>query len=1156
MKKTKIYFIVLIVFLTALLTSCGLITVGRGKYSGFYLQYSAKAVYQVGETLNVYIKEKNGSPQSYNVYQKKSDEDYSLKGKISAKESIVMEFLEPAVYSLKVAAVNNNLEQSDYSEVSFTVVTLEQMELQRFVIKNNVVDLMYNQEGLDTYDINSLEVVYYPEYAMQRNLISTPLNDSNITISDSKIKAVGYKKLQQPYTLTFYSAQKNSVKSNMYIRIHNGYKKNPLTHIFAGYVDKNYYSGDWVNFQFMGYANMEEPDDYVVYRKVNGENVLLTQSSGEFQKVIEHGNTYYNVKITETSGYMKLRVYAKINGIESDIYTDVSIELSERPVEATGITLNKTSKTMLLDQNFKIEHTIIPEDTYDKTVTYEVEEGGSKYIEINEDGVITPLLPTSAPVKITVKSNSNSAVYAIFEAEVLNLREEDIPIEVSAGQLSNPLAQTIGQTEAITFTIIGSDYTVKWYLDGVKISDLRTLEYNFSYPLRAEQKVFTAEVTKIEEGWTVTRDFNLQLESAFEICDFDTEYEIDSILEFEYHQTELADTEVIWSVYTSYEALIAEDVGDSYVFEQAGSYKIFAVLKQGGQPIEEKFSPSFNIFENLSTELYNVHVNGYYDGVNYAPHIKWMKLPNNTNITVEIIKDSQAYVFESDDPQYEDNFSLEGFKAPYDICKLSDVFEYRIKTDISNKYTPIMSYEASIESRHYGYLKDLHEYESSYPENFMNRYINNIMEFAKLLNYIQVFRPNAVNINENEQKVTITLYFAIDFDTYENKQAYGEIDSSIQNSKHANAFKLIEAANTAYGAGANGMSIEFGDAANEGVSVTFIMPSIDEITDTTDNEQPAKLLYDYARPSTRGQYNQDFPINDNPQAITVETSSELYLAASWGWRPAPVTGSVAEDIYNKAKDVLNEIIDNNMSDMEKVLAIYDYLCAEIHYDSALYDQYMNEYRQAQTDQERRELMSRMNKYKSFHLEGVFEHKVAVCDGISKAFVLLCAIEGITSIKLGGMANNGNGETGHAWNEVLIDGKWYYIDATWGRCKQLIIGREEAYITVSHYYFKALNEHMEPTHDLVGEAPFATKQKQYYYYTRDEDLYFTSQAEFYEYIENLPSALEDDISVEFIIDYNYPSNDELKDYVERVFEENQYNYIVITRGKTVVVFLFA
>ena len=119
--------------------------------------------------------------------------------------------------------------------------------------------------------------------------------------------------------------------------------------------------------------------------------------------------------------------------------------------------------------------------------------------------------------------------------------------------------------------------------------------------------------------------------------------------------------------------------------------------------------------------------------------------------------------------------------------------------------------------------------------------------------------------------------------------------------------------------------------------------------------------------------------------------------------------------------------------------------------------------------------------------------------------------------------------------MLIDGKWYYIDATWGRCKQLIIGREEAYITVSHYYFKALNEHMEPTHDLVGEAPFATKQKQYYYYTRDEDLYFTSQAEFYEYIENLPSALEDDISVEFIIDYNYPSNDELKDYVERVFE---------------------
>ena len=54
---------------------------------------------------------------------------------------------------------------------------------------------------------------------------------------------------------------------------------------------------------------------------------------------------------------------------------------------------------------------------------------------------------------------------------------------------------------------------------------------------------------------------------------------------------------------------------------------------------------------------------------------------------------------------------------------------------------------------------------------------------------------------------------------------------------------------------------------------------------------------------------------------------------------------------------------------------------------------------------------------------------AVCDGYSRAFLLLCEKEGIESIVVSGtgLINMEN----HAWNYVKMDnGKWYAIDVTW------------------------------------------------------------------------------------------------------------------------------
>jgi hypothetical protein len=54
---------------------------------------------------------------------------------------------------------------------------------------------------------------------------------------------------------------------------------------------------------------------------------------------------------------------------------------------------------------------------------------------------------------------------------------------------------------------------------------------------------------------------------------------------------------------------------------------------------------------------------------------------------------------------------------------------------------------------------------------------------------------------------------------------------------------------------------------------------------------------------------------------------------------------------------------------------------------------------------------------------------AVCDGYSKAFLLLCEKEGIESVLVKGVAVPSL--VGHAWNYVKMDdGKWYAMDVTW------------------------------------------------------------------------------------------------------------------------------
>lgn len=160
---------------------------------------------------------------------------------------------------------------------------------------------------------------------------------------------------------------------------------------------------------------------------------------------------------------------------------------------------------------------------------------------------------------------------------------------------------------------------------------------------------------------------------------------------------------------------------------------------------------------------------------------------------------------------------------------------------------------------------------------------------------------------------------------------------------------------------------------------------------------------------TRDNNFDNFNIKQVPNVISVSTSNQLVYALEKGLQPICETGSPAETVLNQAKQVLRTIITDNMTEYEKLEAIYNWLVLEVEYDN----------KAANTQS----ILEESIKYDAWYAEGVFNNGKAVCDGIAKAAIILIKLENIPVVRVTGNE--------HAWNKVYLNNNWYGFDATQG-----------------------------------------------------------------------------------------------------------------------------
>lgn len=115
-----------------------------------------------------------------------------------------------------------------------------------------------------------------------------------------------------------------------------------------------------------------------------------------------------------------------------------------------------------------------------------------------------------------------------------------------------------------------------------------------------------------------------------------------------------------------------------------------------------------------------------------------------------------------------------------------------------------------------------------------------------------------------------------------------------------------------------------------------------------------------------------------------------------------------KELYAAMTDITEEIFEPDMTDMEKVVAVHDYLVVNTIYS------------------EEEDKADYLATAYSVLIEGEGQ-----CQGYAEAFTALLMLSGVETKVISGDALDSSATyQPHAWNLVMIEGDWYHVDATW------------------------------------------------------------------------------------------------------------------------------
>ena len=243
-----------------------------------------------------------------------------------------------------------------------------------------------------------------------------------------------------------------------------------------------------------------------------------------------------------------------------------------------------------------------------------------------------------------------------------------------------------------------------------------------------------------------------------------------------------------------------------------------------------------------------------------------------------------------------------------------------------------------------------------------------------------------------------------------------------------------------------------------------------------------------------GEFRKQIRIPDNAYQFTVFTGPEqygdyesivydyIYLSkvsdGNWSIKDSPVFESNVEK-FEKAKSKSNALADTFdvhhtdgsiisqaksitkgiENDYNKAVAIHDWICENIYYDS--------------------DSIEGASNTAPYIASDVLKTRRAVCLGYANLYAAMCRsldipCNVVTGYALGvGSAdtewnaqNTTTTEANHAWNEVYLDSRWVIVDTTWDCKNKITDGKAQTDKNISHLFFDSNLKFFSTNHRIT------------------------------------------------------------------------------------------
>ena len=201
-----------------------------------------------------------------------------------------------------------------------------------------------------------------------------------------------------------------------------------------------------------------------------------------------------------------------------------------------------------------------------------------------------------------------------------------------------------------------------------------------------------------------------------------------------------------------------------------------------------------------------------------------------------------------------------------------------------------------------------------------------------------------------------------------------------------------------------------------------------------------------------------FPVYRQPGDVDMTLYDNSNLVAAWGSGDDSGLSDKDRAILEVCRTAFDAVIREGMTDVEKELALHDWLMAHGKYDDLSRDNVAHIGRPNNTDP-----------------YGMLVNGYGICLGFATTFQLLMDLAEVECITVVGAAYRSTAD--HAWNMVKLDGEWYCVDVTWNNSYEDVGGTART----NHKYFNVTSA-MLREHDHQWDyrnTPEATATRYYW-----------------------------------------------------------------------------